>query len=261
MSTWKRLFTEDPKLWPDSVATAREVLRRGVEAKRLGTLATTWEGDWPRVITPEELLSAVAIDRAARGWLVFPVDMSKGPLAPDGAIENNDLAIDGASKDPAQVMDWFEDQFPQADVAVVTGLRSGFFTLQVTDLVGAALLAALEERHGPLPHTLTTRIPRREKKELYFATPKFAVVGYHGFDCGDPLQVCGEGSYTFGSYPPEAGTAGEPFYWEDPDAPLAEAPDWLLEKLRKLNEERLANPFHYHSQFDPPRTKEEEATP
>src|SRR4051794_30751043 len=62
-----------------------------------------------------------------------------------------------ASVDPHLLEGWFR-RWPHANVGIATGRRSGLVALDVDPRNGGEeTLAALQERHGPLPVTVESR--------------------------------------------------------------------------------------------------------
>ena len=105
-------------------------------------------------ITSEQDLLGAALDYAARSWLVFPCrQASKEPACTHGFYN--------ATTNPATIRRYW---LAQADYnpAVRTGIMSGVWVLDVDGAIGAAALAKLEAKYGPLPSTLTwSRAPDR----------------------------------------------------------------------------------------------------
>ena len=113
---------------------------------------------------------------------------------------------------------------------------------------GAATIAALEARLGPLPRTLTSLTPGHGKHRLFWAPPEIVDLPAKilrrdisfGSDCG--VEILTEGRYIV--YPgsvlsPELAALkgylpGE-YRWEDPSAPIAELPKAWITYLLGLN--------------------------
>ncbi|THJ23657.1 bifunctional DNA primase/polymerase, partial [Candidatus Frankia alpina] len=92
---------------------------------------------------------------AGLGWPVIPI------APPDAAVARpgkQPLVRDwpaAASTSPQQIQAWWE-RWPDANVGIVTGRRSGLGILDLdVDKGGTASLAAVESRVGCLPGTVT----------------------------------------------------------------------------------------------------------
>ena len=108
--------------------------------------------------------------------------------------------------------------YPQLGVAVVTGTISGVFVIDV-DLRKGGSLEGLD-----VPETLTVRSPSGGL-HLYFNLPKGEVIRCRT-DIIPGIDLKGEGGYVLA--PPTAG-----YSWVNPDKPIADPPQWLLELIHK----------------------------
>lgn len=112
---------------------------------------------------------------------------------------------------------------------------------------GAATIATLETRLGPLPRTLTSLTPGYGKHRLFWQpddlvdVSKFVLKRDFGASAG--VEILNEGSYIV--YPgseltpsvaERKGYVAGIYQWEDPTAPIAELPQTWAEYLIKLNE-------------------------
>lgn len=104
-------------------------------------------------------LRQAALDYAARGWLVLPLD-GKRPLTANGFKD--------ASGDPKQIERWWR-QHPDANVGVACA-DSDLFVIDVDSDEGERTLAALVERHGTLPRTVGVNTGGGGR-HLFFAAP------------------------------------------------------------------------------------------
>lgn len=146
---------------------------------------------------------------AEKGKPTFPCE-GKRPLTPRGFKD--------ATTDPRRIHAW-QHRWPQANVGMPTGERSGVFVLD-EDRSGA--VEELEREHGPLPKTLTAKTPRGGR-HLYFRHVDGITNSPGGLPAG--IDVRGEGGYVLVA--PSAG-----YSWED-RSEVAEAPDWLVELVRE----------------------------
>jgi hypothetical protein len=164
-----------------------------------------------------------ALRYAAIGWPAFPcIPGEKKPIQ-DGGFYN-------ATTDPAKVRDFWR-QHPRANV----GLRAGpaFWVLDIDpDKGGNDSLAALEDKHGPLPNTLRASTPRGGTHHYFTADTRAR--------CSTGDLAAGIDTRAAGGYVVAEGSIFEgrryAFYNWDPltdEAPtLAPAPEWLFELLK-----------------------------
>ena len=182
-----------------------------------------------------------ALQYAAQGWPVFPCrsrnepgkDRDGQPIIRKPKSPLTQYGFKEATKTKRIIERWWRDN-PDAMIGVPTGAKSGFWVLDI-DVPGAEhaedgrpWLAEMISIYGPLPPTRTVRTATGGAhyywKHVDGVRNKAALAP--GVDTrGDGGFVCVPGSVM------EDGT----FYdWEDPDAPIADAPEWLIEKvLRK----------------------------
>ena len=100
---------------------------------------------------------------------------------------------------------------------------------------GLAVLADLQQKHGPLPTTPRARSGGGEGdrgRHYLFAWPSEGSVCNRQDHRGLPVDVRGKGGLFVA--PPSVHLSGHSYEWEVPPeaAPLAEAPAWLLEWVR-----------------------------
>jgi hypothetical protein len=166
---------------------------------------------------PATLLKA-ALAVARNGKPVFPCRPGgKKPLTERGHID--------AATDPRKIHMWWK-RWPNANIAVPTGKRSGTLVLDVDpDKGGEESLALLEESHGTLPKTRTHR-SGSDGVHYLLTYPEGSEIRNSAGKLGRGLDVRGEGGYIV--VPPSRTTGG----YEVLDAlPLADAPPWLTEIL------------------------------
>jgi hypothetical protein len=182
---------------------------------------------------------------AARGWGVFPCQpggkLPLGLLAPRG--------VHSASTDAAQVADWWARE-PAANLGLA--VPGDFMVLDVDSRaykgptssraaserswVGVEALEALEAHYGALPATATAATPTGGRH--YFLSLPDGVAMGNPVGLRMPLEVGGgraaidvrsAGGYVVA--PPS--TRPEGAYTWARQAPIAEAPGWLLELLHR----------------------------
>lgn len=181
----------------------------------------------PSRAIPSTLTAALAY--AERGWAVSIVERGgKAPntrLMPHGHLS--------ASKDPDVIGGWFA-QCPNDNLALVTGETADRLGLDAdADKGGLETLAQLTKEHGPLPKTPMVHTGGGGM-HLYFRWP-VGVTVTNGPLAGLPgLEVKGNGSGLVA--PPSLHKSGVRYQWNrklGPDIPLADPPEWLLERLRE----------------------------
>ncbi|WP_395819701.1 bifunctional DNA primase/polymerase [Archangium minus] len=135
-----------------------------------------------------------------------------------------------ATTDPEQIAAWWRI-WPDANVGVVTGSQSGVFVLDVDPRSGGReSLAALEAEHGPLPLTALQATPSGGFHYVFKAVP--GLTNSAG-KLGPGLDIRAEGGQFVVA--PSQTTAGR-YRWVRPpwETPPADAPVWLLERLRRM---------------------------
>lgn len=166
----------------------------------------------------------IALAYARIGWRVHPIRPGeKLPLLRDWPAR--------ASIDPEAIRRWW-DSWPDANVAVATGERSGLFVLDVDGTEGERSLAELERKHGPLPdlYPMQWTGGGRGGWQAFFAWPGVPAKNSVG-RLGRNLDTRGDGGYVL--VPPSRTTgcyawAPDRDPWTLPPEP---APDWLVDLL------------------------------
>jgi adenosyl cobinamide kinase/adenosyl cobinamide phosphate guanylyltransferase len=165
-----------------------------------------------------------ALDYAkSYGWAVHPVDIKKQPTTEHGR--------DDATTDEATIRHYFKNG---AQLAVATGVESGVFVFDVDldtekGIDGYATLAALEAKHGQLPHTPQQKTGRGGTQFFFAHVPGLKnSIG----KLGHGIDTRGEGGYAVVA--PSRNTNGA-YEWiiSPEDAPLADVPQWMIEALAK----------------------------
>ena len=155
-------------------------------------------------------------------WRLFPcVPHTKLPLLKGWPSS--------ASSDPATIRRWAAEH-PGCNWGVATGPASGVFVLDVDGGKGRGSLATLEALHGPLPGTLASYTGREDGGEhRWFNWPISLDIRNSTGKLGDGLDIRAAGGYAI--VPPSIHPTGQPYEWADPNAPIADAPPWLLETI------------------------------
>lgn len=134
-----------------------------------------------------------------------------------------------ASSDPTIVDGWLE-QWPDTNLGIATGAGSGFFALDIDpEKGGNETLEALIAEHGPLPHTARQRTGSGGTHYLFKMIPGLRNSAGR---LGKGLDTRGDG----GQIVVSPSTSGKGHYtwivkpWQ---CPIAEAPPWLVELLKR----------------------------
>lgn len=171
------------------------------------------------------------------GWVTFPLL----PINSDGSCACMDPNCQNAGKHPAAK--WGKKYLgvgqcipipPGYGIGVATGERSGIFGVDLDRKNGVDGLAALMLL-GDVPETLTCATPTGGF-HLYFKYPNNFSIKNSASELGPGIDIRGGGGYLV--LPPSPHKRGGFYEWVNPDVPIAEAPEWLLELLknpRKVN--------------------------
>jgi len=152
---------------------------------------------------------------------VFPCKPGgKRPLTPSGHLD--------ATTDRSRITAWWNAN-PRANIGIPTGPRSGIISFDLdTYKPGAMTPADVAAKLGPLPETATVRTGRGGL-QFYFRHPKGETLkGVVEDMLGKGVCVKADGGYVIA---PHSHTTG-PYEWLARQ-PLAQAPGWLLEAVRK----------------------------
>jgi hypothetical protein len=162
---------------------------------------------------------AAALDYAAEGLAVFPcVYRGKKPAVNRGFY--------AATTNPETIRRWFGGSYPY-NLAIRTGLASRAWILDVDDRHGGfAGLGELEQRCGRLPVTRCCRT----SNGIHLWWRSNCPIENSEERVGKGLGVKGDGGYAMA--PPSIHPDGPTYSWDN-DAPIADAPDWLLKLTRK----------------------------
>lgn len=159
-----------------------------------------------------------------QGWEIFPVKPhDKTPLV---------KWADEATSDIFQIGEWFTNRYPDANIGLACGKRSGLFALDVdAGHGGKETLTAHVMKYGGLPHTPTSNTGGGGNHYL-FSMPDFSIRNSAG-KLGAGLDTRGDGGYIV--VPQSTHPNGNLYKWDPEHAPsktkLAPAPEWLLKML------------------------------
>ncbi len=178
---------------------------------------------------------AAALRYAALGWPVLPLHtprpgggctcQRRGECGQAGKHPRIARGLHAATTDLSRIDRWW-GRWPAANVAVVTGARSGLLVVDVDGEAGERTLAELEAAHAPLPATRAQRTGAG--RHLLFAHPGRPVPNSAG-KLGSGVDVRGDGGFIVAA--PSRHATGVLYAWRQPVAPVAAAPGWLLALL------------------------------
>lgn len=147
---------------------------------------------------------------------------AKHPRTPNGFRQ--------ASKDENQIREWWK-QWPNANIGIATGVVSGFFVIDLDEkpeegLSGSEGWAKLVTENGPDGNP-----PEIESGSggIHLLYRHVEGVGNSNKAMPKGIDIRGEGGYIVA--PPSVHFKGGRYTWIN-DAPLVEAPGWLVERLK-----------------------------
>jgi hypothetical protein len=167
-------------------------------------------------------VASAALEYLRRRWSVIPIH----PADKRPRVRWQEYQYRPANE--TTLKDWFQ-RWPDANVAVVTGLVSGVIVLDIDVAHGGdSSLAELERRHGTLPASIEA-ITGGGGRHVYFAHPGGVVHNRVALAPGVDLR--GDGGYVVA--PPSLHASGRRYAWRaghEPDrSTLATMPTWLLQ--------------------------------
>ena len=171
-----------------------------------------------------------AIDYAVRmGWDVFlvPPGMKKSYKS----AAHSDGAKWGKTKDPDQLKQDFE-RWHDANIGIPTGADNGFWVLEADTAAGHSVdgiaeLRKLEDEHGKLPETRKVISPSGSE-HYYFKWPTNGTIRNSASEFAPGVDVRGEGGMVIA---PPSVKPGVGEYRLVCDAPIVDAPDWVIARL------------------------------
>ncbi len=129
-------------------------------------------------------LRQTAATYSARGWPVLPiVSGDKRPLVPGG--------VHAAGTDLEMISHWWT-RWPDANVGIQTGKKSGLFVLDVDRPDGELSLEKICGEHGDLPRTVEA-VTGGGGRHLFFQHPGQRIPNRAGLRPG--LVIRGDGGY------------------------------------------------------------------
>jgi hypothetical protein len=181
-----------------------------------------------------------ALAYAARGWCVVALhtpqadgscscgkstcdSIGKHPRWDAQLLPNG---LKNATTDPGVVQVWWA-LWPDANIGIVTGAASGFWALDIDPQHGGDLsLEQIITQYGTLPETVEATTGSGGS-HLLFSRPVAGIRNRVKFAPG--LDTRGDGGYIVAA--PSLHASGQRYTWRvsPDDAPLADAPQWLLD--------------------------------
>lgn len=189
---------------------------------------------------------AAAVDYIGQGWHVIPLHSivdghcSCGKPACDKSAGKHPRITSGpghrvGSLDETQVRQWWQD-WPNANVGIVTGIDSDLLVLDVDGDKGEASLATLEARFGSLPATAQTRTGSGGRHILFHHPGGRRIPNRTRFLPN--LDIRGDGGLIVA--PPSLHYSGARYAWWDTGDPAPA--NWLIQILDALDAERKPPP-------------------
>lgn len=179
-------------------------------------------------------------------WSVFPLSpRSKEPMPLD-VLSRDGKGAEGsggyfvATNDPVQITAWWQ-KFPDANLGVVTGCRSGVIVLDIDRSHGGEQsLLELQVKYGKLPDTLSAK--SGGGRHLYYTYSGDDIRNSAG-KLGPGLDIRGNGGYIVA--PPSVHPNGTVYTWITKPSQVApaSAPDWLVRALSEKLEPGGAHPL------------------
>jgi hypothetical protein len=177
-------------------------------------------------------LPAVALGYIRQGIAIFP-------LRPHGKTPLTAHGLKDASTDPAVVTAWWQ-QWPEANIGIVTGGKASFWVLDIDGAEGENTLSALEEKYGALPQTVEV-ITGGGGRHLYFQYPQQGAIFNSAGRLGLCLDVRGNGGYVVA--PPSIHETGRRYEFSvDSHDWILPAPAWLVDLVQRPEGKKSAVP-------------------
>lgn len=180
---------------------------------------------------------AAALTYARLGWQVGPLNWATGTgcscmrgdsCASPGKHPWIRWKDTGGSLDPGLIRWWWRKR-PDSNVCVFTGAeRSGLFVVDIDPGHGGGdTLEALQDQHGRLPDTLTA-VTGSGGQHLLFNHPGSSARQTAG-TIGPGIDTRSDGGLIVAA--PSLHRSGRRYQWTNWGAPIADAPDWLLQHV------------------------------
>jgi putative DNA primase/helicase len=206
----------------------------------------------PNFQSDKTFILRIALGYARLGWHVFPCHTptdrgcSCGMSSCDNVGKHPRVKDwpNVATTDEATIQDWWT-RWPDANIGIATGAKSGVVVLDVDpDEGGALALEDLLAEHGSLPETVES-LTGGGGRHLLFQHPGVEMRN-SASKLGAGLDIRGDGGYVIA--PPSLHESGRRYEWEvsshPTDVPLAPMPAWLLELVTASQRAHAASNGH-----------------
>ena len=175
------------------------------------------------------------------GWHVFPAP--PGGRKSYKSAKHSDGRNWGATIDPGEIgRDW--TQWPQANVGIVTGPKSGLFVIDADTMEGhgkdgLGTLRGWIKEYGDLPDTIEVDTPSGGL-HVYFRYPENMKIQTNSDKLALGIDVRGEGGMVLA--PPSVKADGTRYSWRNPPGffELADCPQWLMDKIEVAQRPKLS---------------------
>jgi len=168
------------------------------------------------------------------GWHVIPLhhlergqcSCNRHKCTSPGKHPRTRHGLKDGTTDKSKIRGWWK-QWPDANIGIVTGERSGFFALDIDpDKRGSESLTELTDSYGQLPDTLSQTTGGNGKHYL-FTHLGIKIKGSIS-KIGRGIDIRSDGNYIL--VPPSNHISGAEYSWDSNffDAPILPAPEWLL---------------------------------
>ncbi len=165
---------------------------------------------------------------AQKGWQTFPLKAKdKIPFV---------KWADVATCDAQMITGWF-DNYPDANIGIACGSRSGIVVLDVdAGHGGYESLTKLIEKHGAIPETPVSKTGSGGE-HIFFKHPGVEIRNSAG-KLGAGLDIRGDGGYVVA--PPSIHPNGNTYEWAV-ESELADMPAWMVELLKEAPKPEVKN--------------------
>jgi hypothetical protein len=181
-----------------------------------------------------------ALTYVEKGWHVFPVP--PGQKKSHKSAKFSEGRPWGATTDAKEVRRDLE-HWPEANVGIVTGPKSGIFVVECDtpeghDVDGIASLAMVVAKYGALPDTLMAESPSGSLHH-YFNYPDGMRITNSASKIAPGIDVRGDGGMVVA--PPSVKPGVGTYKWLN-ETFIADAPDWLLTLCQEKPVKRIQEP-------------------
>jgi putative DNA primase/helicase len=174
--------------------------------------------------TARATLGDWALTYARKGLLVFPCNLKKEPLTPNG--------FENATRNEKQIGAWWQ-RWPTASIGARMGTASGWLAIDVdAKHDGPKYFQVLLEENGGIPQTLRSRTGGGGSHFFFQCRGKSFHSSVGALTQG--VDVRAEGSYVI--LPPSPHPSGNAYKWENAEkVKIADLPEWLEKLLEQRN--------------------------